>query len=95
MSESVTMSKREEILETAKEYVTRDRNKQYGDPEDNFAEIAALWSTYTGYAFKSDDVAVMMILLKIARIKNDPRTKDNWVDIAGYAACGYEAVKNE
>jgi hypothetical protein len=36
------------------------------------------------------DVAVMMGLLKIARIKTSPAHADNWVDLAGYAACGGE-----
>jgi hypothetical protein len=33
-----------------------------------------------------------MIGLKMARIKASPK-RDNWADIAGYAACGYEADK--
>ena len=49
----------------------------------------------------SRDVAVMMILLKIARVASSKKS-DNWVDIAGYAACGgeidgpelYEEVKD-
>jgi hypothetical protein len=31
-----------------------------------------------------------MIGLKLARITAQPK-RDNWTDIAGYAACGYEA----
>lgn len=36
------------------------------------------------------DVAMMMALLKIARIKNGGGTGDSFVDLAGYAACGAE-----
>lgn len=36
------------------------------------------------------DVAMMMSLLKIARIKNGGGTGDSFVDLAGYAACGGE-----
>ncbi len=36
------------------------------------------------------DVAMMMALLKIARIKNGGGTGDSFVDLAGYAACGGE-----
>jgi len=40
-------------------------------------------------ALNSEDVANMMILFKVAR--NSANSKDdNWIDIAGYAACGGE-----
>ncbi len=38
------------------------------------------------------DVAVLVLLLKVARLINSPEHMDNWTDIAGYAACGWEAV---
>lgn len=34
--------------------------------------------------------AVMMALLKIARIKTGKHKDDNFVDLAGYAACACE-----
>ena len=58
-----------------------------------------MWTTYidraimqNGYSvdLSSQDVAVMMIMLKIARIGTGADKEDNWVDIAGYAACGGE-----
>lgn len=36
------------------------------------------------------DVAAMLSLLKIARIASGHSKADNWVDLAGYAACGGE-----
>ena len=39
---------------------------------------------------EADDVAAMMALLKIARIATGTAKADNWVDLAGYAACGGE-----
>lgn len=81
---------RESILETAKQYVSKDRNATHGEPEDSFTDIAAFWSDYTGQTLTSKDVAVMMILLKCARLKTSPDNLDNWVDVAGYAACGGE-----
>lgn len=62
--------KREEILDRAKECVTGKREEDYGTPEDNFALIARLWTDYCGYGFSAKDVAMMMALLKIARIKS-------------------------
>lgn len=92
--------KREEILDAAKEIVTKDRQATHGDAEDNFATIAAMWEAYIMSAciagdnydlcINSEDVAAMMILLKVARVANNPEHIDNWIDIAGYAACGGE-----
>ena len=83
---------RAEILDTAREYVTKDRAASHGDMEDNFTWIADYWTVYTGHQFDADDVAVMMMLLKIARIGSNNKNPDNWIDIAGYAACGGECA---
>jgi hypothetical protein len=82
--------KRAEILETAKTCVCGDREQDYGSPESNFERIAEFWSTYSGYPFTAKDVAAMLALLKIARISSGHAKADNWVDLAGYAACGGE-----
>lgn len=81
---------RSKILERAKQCVTGDREQDYGSPEDNFKVIAGLWSLYAGCEIKSKDVAAMLALMKIARIKSGNAKADNWVDLAGYAACGGE-----
>ena len=85
-----TPTTRAEILDAAKKIVTGEREKQYGKPEDNFAIIAELWGTYTGYKFSPVDVAMMMALLKVARIKTGDYLPDNYVDICGYMACAGE-----
>ena len=84
--------KRADILETAKSYVTKDRAADHGDMESNFGIIAAFWSTYLGHDVKAHDVAAMMGLLKIARAKSNPDHTDNWIDLAGYSACGGELI---
>lgn len=81
---------RAQILDTAKEYVTRDRAAEHGDAERNFETIAAYWSTHLGVSVAAHDVAVMMTMLKLARIKSNPANEDNWTDGAGYLACGGE-----
>ena len=81
---------RADILDRAKAIVTGEREKQYGKLEDNFAIIAELWGAYTGYKFSPVDVAMMMALLKIARIRTGVGTVDSFVDLAGYAACAGE-----
>ncbi len=81
--------KRAEILEQARVCVCGERETDYGSPEDNFKTIADLWSAYTGRTYTALDVAMMMALLKVARIKAGG-TNDSFVDLAGYAACGGE-----
>ena len=84
---------RKEILETAIKTVCEERQDSYGKPEDNFAIIADLWSGYLGdVMLKAEDVAIMMILLKIARIRTGKFKPDNYIDIAGYAACAAEVA---
>lgn len=78
------------ILESAKGIVCGDREKQYGSPEDNFGVIARLWSVYTGHDFSPVDVALMMALLKIARIKTGHYKADSFIDACGYFACAAE-----
>ena len=81
---------RKECLEESIKCVCTDRERQYGSPENNFSLIAELWSVYKGENFTAEDVAMMMALLKIARIKAGKRKADNYVDLAGYAACACE-----
>lgn len=81
---------RETILNTAWDYVTKDRAATHGDAERNFQTIAAYWSTHLGHPVTATDVAVMMTLFKLARIKANPQHIDSWVDGCGYLACGGE-----
>lgn len=82
---------RSEILDRANVCVNGDRENDYGTPERNFETIARLWNGYLGEdRFDAKDVAAMLILLKVARIKSGKKKNDNWIDIAGYAACGGE-----
>ena len=82
---------RKEILKAAEQCVCQDRQNQYGSPEDNFAVIAAMWNIYLGVTgIDAKDVSMMMSLLKIARAKTGNGAVDNYVDLAGYAACGGE-----
>ena len=78
--------KRSEILEAA-----RCCEQDYGTPEDSFGLIGQLWTAYMGTLFTSKDVAMMMALLKVARIKAGDKA-DSFIDLAGYAACAGEIV---
>jgi hypothetical protein len=88
--------KRADILATASEYVSIDRAATHGDAEDNFSRLADLWNAYLGVdTISAVDVAVMLSLLKVARIRSNPKHADNWIDIAGYAACGGEIATGD
>lgn len=81
--------KRAEILEAARVCVCGEREQDYGTQEDSFALIGKLWTAYMGVLFTPKDVAIMMALLKVARIKAGDKA-DSFVDLAGYAACAGE-----
>ena len=89
----VNYYERADILDTAKEYVTKDRAADHGDMKANFRTIAEYWNTHLGiHLIEPQDVAVMMTLLKLARIKQNEKHLDNWIDACGYMACGGEIV---
>ena len=81
---------RSECLDKAKEIINGARQENYGKPERNFNQIAIYWSVYLGHDVSATDVALMMVLMKLARLQNKPDHDDSWVDIAGYAANGAE-----
>lgn len=84
---------RKECLDAAAGCVLKDRQNQYGGPENNFERIAQMWNGYLGTnTIKPWDVAAMMGMLKMARARFNPKYSDNWVDLAGYAACGVECA---
>lgn len=91
---------RENILRTVADIVCRDRNNEYGEPEDTFELIADYWSVYIKHnclpfdgvgemnVIGADDVAIMMVLFKLARIESSFReSKDSYIDAIGYMAC--------
>ena len=72
------------IEQEARGIVYGDREKTYGHPAKNLEHIARLWSAYIGTAITADQVCDMMILLKLARLKNNPAHRDSLVDMIGY-----------
>lgn len=85
---------REQILDGAKTAIMGDRNNQYGPPDEDFVRTAGALSELgfqvDGEPLDPHHVAVMMIVLKTRRLMWDASKLDTWLDIAGYAACGYE-----
>jgi len=104
----VSAAERAGILAEAAGLVNGDRNGTYGEPYDDYRKVSGMWNAYiegvmARRAAEGDpapsgllephDAIAMMVLLKVARIANSPGHRDNWVDIAGYAACGWDAWK--
>ena len=87
--------KREEVLSKAEDIVNGARQQTYGSPEDCFATIAGLWGSYLDMSLSTTDVAMLMVLLKVARTKGRVGYADNYIDIAGYAACAGELANAE
>lgn len=84
-------NKRADILEKAKNCVCGSREEDYGSPEDNFSVIATMRNAFTRTSmFTAEKVAAMLSCVKLARIGSGRYKEDNWVDLAGYAACGGE-----
>lgn len=81
---SVTAKKPESVLAEAERIINGDRLDDYGDARESFDKIAALWSPVLGIEVSSEQVALCMIQLKVARFVNGQQ-RDSVVDICGYA----------
>jgi|TARA_R110000824_G_scaffold105041_2_gene248811 hypothetical protein len=92
---------KEEILKQAQDLVSGDRNDTHGDAFENHAEIAEFWNIYLDKKLQpmasitAEDVALMMVLLKISRNTQGNKSNiDNFIDMCGYAAIAGEISSN-
>lgn len=92
----VPLSDRQRLLEEAIGTICRDRNEEYGGPESSFQAIADFWNVYLNHRqsgpFTPGDVALMMDLMKTARLCANPKHADSVRDKAGYAGCYAEVA---
>jgi len=89
-------SYRVSVLREAEDAITGDRNNSYGPPTQDFARTAGVLNAL-GYSapngpLQPHDVAIMIAAVKLSRLMWSPDKKDSWIDLAGYAACGFECV---
>jgi hypothetical protein len=88
------------LLQRADALIAGDRQDEYGDKLQNFAQIAMLWQGVLApkltpnSAITPEDVALCMIQVKVARLAKNPDHKDSILDVAGYAGC-YDILQNE
>ena len=96
-SEEIQETMSDDILDRARK-VCEARGKHYGDPSVDFMKIAHLWEmVFDGQRpITEEQVALAMILLKVARITQSPSCyhADSVLDIIGYAYC-LEKVAND
>lgn len=77
---------RSKFLHDVEKLVNGQRQLDYGEAKKNFQRIATLWNIYLdGDDLNPQDVAIMMILHKISRLKTSKNHRDSWLDIAGYS----------
>lgn len=91
------LNQREKILRDAIDATVNRRGSVYGPPAVNLGErTAALWNAYLENrkdgVLSGADVCNLMILLKVARLMESENHYDSWLDIAGYAASGWEVA---
>ena len=73
------------IASHAAALVTGDRADTYGHPLDDFTRTGLMWGAILGIEVSAEQVALMMVALKISRECHTPHpTNDNIVDGVGY-----------
>lgn len=81
------------LLLDADKLIHGDREKDYGATLQNFTQIAMLFQGVLatklapGMAITPEDVALLMMQVKIARLAKMPDHLDSIMDVAGYAGC--------
>lgn len=67
-----------------------DRGQDYGGIEDNFSNIAIIFTAMTGKQFTAHDVAMVLAAVKMARMRVSPGKADNYLDAINYIAFAHE-----
>ena len=78
------------LLEEATAAINK-RHASYDTPERNFSRIADIWSAILNAHITPEQVALMMIGVKLAR-EAYSHQRDNLVDLIGYTLCLEEIV---
>ena len=81
--------------------VDGSRAETHGNKTENHKNIACLWNAYLGWRLGEGclltpkDVALMMVLLKVARTKCGAHNSDDFIDMAGYSGVAAEIAAFE
>lgn len=88
------------MLVQAENLINGQRQQDYGDKLQNFTQIAMLFQGVLAMKLMPnaritpEDVALLMMQVKIARLAKSPDHFDSVMDIAGYAGC-YDRMQSE
>ena len=72
--------------------IIQQRGESYGNARSNMAETAKRISLTLGYTVTPENVCLLMIDLKLARLKETPAHLDSVLDVMGYAALMAELI---
>lgn len=95
-----TVAGKQPMLHQAQELIQGSRQQDYGDKLQNFTQIAMLFQgtlaakLQPGARITPEDVALLMIQVKVARLAKSPDHADSITDVAGYAGC-YSMLQDE
>lgn len=88
------------MLQQAHELINGQRQQDYGDKLQNFSQIAMGFQMVLATKLQphqhitAEDVALLMMQVKIARLAKSPDHSDSILDVAGYAGC-YDLLQKE
>lgn len=86
----------EDVAQEARRLVFGDRRESYSNPLSDFGRtkgiLNAVFSHKLKVDFTEEDVAIMMMAVKISRLTNKPDHHDSLVDLCGYSLC-YQWVR--
>lgn len=87
------MSRELDVLAEAGMLIGGDRAETHGDYTVEAARIADLWGAILDIVIEPETVPLLMVALKLARASGKGRlNRDDFVDMAGYAALGWRVA---
>lgn len=74
-------------------YLTRgDRNRDYGEPVENYRHTAEIFNAISGRDLTSHEAALFMVAVKLARLRTAPNLTDSYVDAMAYLGIAHECA---
>jgi len=86
------MKKTEELLDHVQSTVVQ-RGSIYGSPTINHRRISELWSGYLDTYISPEQVAMCMLLVKVARLSQSSDHEDSLTDLIGYGIIYHKIVR--
>jgi hypothetical protein len=87
------MKKTKELLDDVQSTLVQ-RGSIYGSAEINHRRISELWSGYLDTYISPEQVAMCMLLVKVARLSQSSDHEDSLADLLGYGLIYNQIVKD-